>query len=132
MRFRCNACVDESGRRPRLLEFESDRQVCPRCGASGPPLVAALIDVHLVVMDPKGAIQAASGRQYVACSPKRPYFGIDPLRPYSATGEVSAVTCPRCKGTKEYLERARALEEVEEEVRAAQEQRKVVVDMGGG
>lgn len=130
MRFRCNTCVQEGKRFPHMFEFESDTQVCPLCGASGPPLVAALIDVHFVVMHPKGAIHAASGRQYIACSPKRTTFGVNPNVPYSATGEVTAVTCPRCKGTREYLERAKLIEELEEQV--AEATRKIVVDMGSG
>lgn len=106
MRFRCNCC----GELPSMFEFEADAPVCPQCGATGVPYVVPLIDVHFVILDSKGPIPGQVGRQKIACEPTREHLGLGPLTPYAATGEIEAVTCPRCRGTRDYQERASKIE----------------------
>lgn len=108
MRFRCNLCGDF----PQGFEFEDHAGVCPKCGASGSPHVAALIDVHFIVMDRKGPIVGSLGRQLIACQPQRSYLCRHPNEPFAASDEAAAVTCPRCRSTPAWRERARLIEQL--------------------
>lgn len=127
MRFRCNCC----GTWPHdLLEFESDIPVCPKCGATGARFIAPLIDIHFMVMDHKGPINSANGRQRVACEPGRAHLCLDASIPWSATGEASAVTCPRCKGTKEWRAAAQENDELRMKLAMEAEAKRLMVDLG--
>lgn len=100
MRWRCHACAAGN----LYLEWEGDPQ-CPRCGRAylpGQPMVVALTDVHLVVMDPQGPIWGGQGRQRIACQPKRDVLARHNLDLFSATDDPRVVTCPSCKGTPDY------------------------------
>jgi hypothetical protein len=56
-----------------------------------------------MVMDPKGPIQGAQGRQYVACQRKREYVILHTMDTFgAATDDPSVVTCRSCRGTKEW------------------------------
>lgn len=126
MRFRCN--MPTCGEFPRGFEFEDHGGECPKCGMKGPSRhVAALIDVHLLVLDRKGPILGGEGRQYVACEPKRAYLCRGPHDVWSATGDVLAVTCPKCVRTGEYRERAAGVAEL---ARTLDAPTLAVVDMG--
>jgi hypothetical protein len=110
MRFRCNHCSDF----PRtFFEWEGRGGECPQCGRKGPPAVAPLADVHLVVQDDKGPIMGQF-RQRVACQPKREFLGRSVREPFHASDDPRAVTCPKCRGMKEWQERAMMYEELEE------------------
>lgn len=113
MRFRCN--MPTCGPFPKGFEFEDNAGVCPKCKASGSPRVAALVDVHFMVMDPMGPIRSDHGRQFVACQPKREHLALHPLVSnefFSATGEVAVVTCPACKRTEAYRQAAQGYDEL--------------------
>lgn len=110
MRFRCN--MPACGSFPKGFEFVDHGGVCPKCGSSGAPLVVALIDVHLMVMDSKGPIQGRMGRQYVACERARAYLCRHPEEPFAATDDPRAVTCPKCVRTGEFRAEASAYEEL--------------------
>jgi hypothetical protein len=101
-RFRCIQC----GEPPDGFLFEADLPTCPRCHASGPMHIVPIVDVHYVVMDPKGAILGSMGRQYVACSPKRTGFAMHQFEQFAATDVPSAVTCRSCRGTRMWQEAA--------------------------
>jgi hypothetical protein len=70
------------------------------------------VDVHLIVVDPKGQILSTSGRLQVACDTKRDHLAVKFGPCFSATPDASLVTCPRCKGTPAYLERIKPHEEL--------------------
>jgi uncharacterized CHY-type Zn-finger protein len=73
-------------------------------------MIAPLIDVHYMVMSNMGPITGSEGRQYVACQPKREYLCRHPNERFAATGTPEAVTCPKCKRTKEFAEAAHTIE----------------------
>lgn len=120
-RFRCYQCPAPAGRN---FEFEADDEfaACPRCGA-GEPAVQPLVDVHFMVVDPKGVISGHNGlRQYVACEPKRDYLATAAVH-YAATDVATCVTCPRCRGTKQWQEAAQQYRELRLEMRRAAAER---------
>ncbi len=123
MRFRCNLCSEV----PRMFEWEDNSGACPKCGASGPPLVAALVDVHLMVMSRKGPIMGRMGRQYVCCQPERAYLNRHPAEQFFATDDLRAVTCPKCLRSREFAEMAPLYEDLE---RAVEAPAITTVDMG--
>lgn len=110
MRFRCN--LPACGAFPKGFEFEDNGGECPKCGAKGPPLVATLTDICLLVPDRKGPIRGRSGGLYVACQPARAYLCRHSEDRFAATGDVLAVTCPRCVKTREFRERAAGIDEL--------------------
>lgn len=117
-RFRCIKC----GEPPDGFLFEADLPTCPRCYASGPLHIVQLVDVHFMVMDPKGPIQGAQGRQYVACQRKREYLLLHTMDTFgAATDDPSVVTCRSCRGTKEW--QAAALLDPTIALRQAQQER---------
>src|SRR5690242_6691309 len=97
MRFRCYAC----GPAPHGFEWSGD-PVCPRCNRVGPPVVQVLVDVHLMLMDPKGPIYGRWGRQLVACQPKRAHLALHSNDTFAASDDPRAVTCPACRRTPEW------------------------------
>lgn len=113
MRFRCN--MPTCGKFPKGFEFEDNAGVCPKCKASGPMHIAALADVHFMVMDHMGPIHSMHGRQFVACQPKREHLALHPMVSnefFSASGEVANVTCPACKKTESYRQAAQGYDEL--------------------
>jgi hypothetical protein len=105
-RFRCR----RHGSAPRFHEFADDtgEGVCQRCIEDGWPLCCAadapeqiheLVDIHLIVMDPRGPILGSQGRQHVACEPKRDGLALHRHDQYAATDDARIVTCPSCQGT---------------------------------
>ena len=124
MRFRCN--MSTCGTFPQGFEFEDNSGVCPKCNASGPPRVAALIDVHLMVMHAKGPIEGKLGRQMVACQPKREYLCRNQFEMFSASDDPTAVTCPKCLRTDAFRERAA----IEELAMSGESPALVTVDLG--
>jgi len=102
-RFRCIKC----GEPPDGFLFEADLPTCPRCYASGPLHIVQLVDVHFMVMDAKGPIQGAQGRQFIACQRKREYVILHTMDTFgAATDDPSVVTCRSCRGTKEWQQAA--------------------------
>lgn len=126
MRFRCNRC----GVWPQMYEFEADAPICQKCGAVGVPMVALLVDVHYLAPDPRGNVLTGSGRMKVACEPGRTHLATSSGAPWSATGEPSAVTCPRCKGSRPYLDAVQADEELRMAAAMERATRLSVVDFG--
>ena len=102
MRFRCIKC----GEPPDGFLFEADLPACPRCHASGPMNITPIVDVHFIVMDLKGPIQGAMGRQRVACQKTRGYLAAYHGDTYAASDDPTAVTCRSCMGTREFQEMA--------------------------
>ncbi len=128
MRFRCSnvAC----GLWPRSFEFEDNGGECPKCGLKGPPGIASLIDVHLVVMNPRGPIMGRMGRQLIACQPNRAYLCRFPSEPFAATDDPRAVTCPKCQRLPAFREVATQYDEMGEILGALGETPRVTVDLG--
>lgn len=115
MRFRCNACMMKAPDRYACV-FEGDRgDACPKCGASASPLVVELVDTHFVILDRAGPIQGLY-RQRIACQPKRDHLGLHAVEQFAATDNPLEVTCPRCRGVKEWAEMMAALWPREHEV----------------
>jgi hypothetical protein len=108
MRFRCNLCSQW----PATLEFEDNAGACPKCGACEVPFVARLIDVHLMVVDARGPIRGGRGRQMVACQPARDHLAKSTLDLFSASDDPRAATCPRCRRTPLWKDRARQIDEL--------------------
>jgi hypothetical protein len=108
MRFRCCKCFPP----PLSLFFENDTGQCPKCGAAGPMSIAIITDVHLIVFDAKGPIGGPSGRQLVACQPKREQLAMHKFDTFAASDDPRAVTCRSCMGTPAYRELARAYAEL--------------------
>lgn len=114
MWWRCTAC----GMPPHGLEFEANVGPygvgrCPKCGSEHPTIIAGpLVAVHLLVPDRQGPILGTLGRYFVACERKRAHLAAHMLDTYSATEDVLAVSCPSCKGTAWYQERASILPEI--------------------
>jgi hypothetical protein len=127
-RFRCIKCA----RPPRGREFGRDDlvPVCDQCGAMGSPWVFELTDVHLVALDPKGPLEGAMGRQLVACQPSREYLALHAHDDFAATDDPRVVTCPRCKGTDAYKQRASLYKSLRRERDMEAYARKVRVDLG--
>lgn len=103
-RFRCINC----GQFPDGFLFEANpgAAACPKCHSSGPMFITPIVDVHFVVMDRKGPILGAMGRQYVACQRKRDHLALHQYDNFAATDDPSAVSCLSCRGTKEWQEAA--------------------------
>ena len=127
MRFRCNRCGDPAW--PKMYEFEGDLPQCDRCGAANAPAVVLLCDVHYLAMDLKGPIYGSTGRQRVACEPNRTHLALNRAVHYAASGEVTAVTCPKCRGTKVFQDAAKAHAELHELLRQEIEKRGTFVDL---
>lgn len=96
-RYRCVRC----GPPPAGLEW-GGKPECPKCGRSGMPHVFELCDVHLMVMDDRGPITGAEGRQFIACEPRREHLALIGGDGFAASGDVRAVTCAACKRTKHF------------------------------
>lgn len=95
--YRCYLCNN-----PKGLEFESSEPICPSCKASAPAVVQ-LTAVHFLFPEKDGPIVGLHGLKFrVACKPET-----KALRGVPATGESGPVTCPRCKATAQYQERAK-------------------------
>lgn len=71
-----------------------------------------LVDVHFMVLHEHGPITGQWGRQYVACEPRRDALAKHPEDMYAATDDPRAVTCPSCKGTKQFKELAKLFPEI--------------------
>lgn len=113
-RFRCLECtvpaMTHEGVRLEQFAFESDTGVCPRCTA-GPPLTVLLVDVHFLVPAADGQILGKGRRFAVACNRKRSHLATGQGDNYAASGDVRAVSCPRCKESPEYQAMAAILPE---------------------
>lgn len=109
-RFRCNKC----GPPPAGFEYEADDIVaaCPRCGRWGGAAIAPLVDIHLKVPHPNGNVEGSDGlRWQIVCLPSREILAEarpsgTPPDTFAATDDVRAVSCPHCKASKEWLDRA--------------------------
>lgn len=110
-RFRCYRCQDKA--RPGVFrEFfvPEGRALCPKCGA-GYPALTKLVDVHWQRQHPDGPIFSdfieAPDRYFIQCMPDRPYLALPlEVETFSASAEVSAVTCRECR-TPEWEELAK-------------------------
>jgi hypothetical protein len=108
MRYRCVFC----GEWPAGFVFEGNGGQCPKCGASGPKLIAQLVDVHFLFPAEKGPIAGQRGRLQLACMPQRSYLATPDGDFFSASGDARAVTCPKCKGHSAWREAARQFDEL--------------------
>lgn len=72
-------------------DFEAPAANCPGCGC-GPGLVSEIVAVHYLV-PAEGPIVTGLGNRMIACNPNFAKL------PKAATGERSAVTCPRCRAS---------------------------------
>lgn len=108
-RYRCR----RHGQPPKFHEFtdETGEGVCQRCVTDGYPLfcmadapeqIHELVDIHYIVMSQQGPILGSMGRQHVACEPKRDALAMHAHDPYCATDDPRIVTCPSCRGTKDW------------------------------
>ena len=93
--FRCqNPDCQEAG------DFEADaRGECPGCQCNAKDHardVFQLAEIHYLVADKNGPITTQIGNRRIACMPLRRAMT------RHASGERSAVNCPRCKATKLY------------------------------
>lgn len=115
MRFRCR----RHGSAPKFFEFADDTGdgVCRKCVEQGWPLCCAadapeqihqLVDIHLVVRDPRGPIIGQT-RQHVACEPLRDGLAMHSHDDYCATDDPRVVTCPSCRGTQSWRDLAQFL-----------------------
>lgn len=95
MRFRCFC----NGVFPNGSEFESATGHCPKCKRQSP---CVLVDVHYMVLGDGLILSMVAGLQRVACQPNRPGLAMHNQDMFSATGVVTAVTCPKCKATREW------------------------------
>jgi len=109
-RFRCYNCKPvRFAVRP---EFEADKPLCPKCGASEPAVIE-LTPVHFLYGDPMGPIEGRNGLRYkVACQPGREVLATHVGDTYAATGDPRAVTCPSCLGTPQYKRAASFIKEL--------------------
>jgi len=130
MRFRCNN--NRCGLPPKGFEFESDLPHCPKCGTQGGFMVHQLADVHFLVVG-HGPMMGLRGAFHVACEPDRPHLALYPNDGYAASDLPSAVTCPRCRGTKVFLDFVRQLfPDVWSEIQRANNGRPATVDLKQG
>lgn len=81
---------------PERPDFEAAAPTCPSCGA-GAGMVEEIVPVHYLV-PAEGPIPTSNGSRMVACQPALARL------PKSASGERTAVTCPKCKATKIFAE----------------------------
>jgi hypothetical protein len=89
-------CLDRSDQGRFEFPVEHDRFACPKCGATGSPMVGLLALVHLLVRDPKGGLIGAGGLHYrLACDQTRAYLATV-TNQEAATGDVASVNCPGC------------------------------------
>lgn len=139
-RFRCNVCEPPPG--GFVYEADDVLAPCPRCGRSEDPSVAPLTDVHLVVWDPQGNVRGQDGSRWrIVCLPDREILAEQRARgdpdTFAASDSPLATTCPRCRASKEWLERAAKnthlrREAAREKIRAAQRPTSVLIDPGRG
>lgn len=104
-RYRCLRCK-VPGLKGHFKEFEADAPVCD-CGNAGSGVVP-LVDVHFLVADDAGQIEGHDGQRYrVACDPKRDVLATF-AEHYAASDVARAVSCPSCRGTRDYAAAAHA------------------------
>lgn len=96
--YRCtNEACSEDPHGRLIYDFESDRGVCPKCGADRQG--GRVVRREVIHFDPS---RVAGGRNAWACAPGQP------LRPL-ASGDPRAVTCAACRGTEAYAAALAAL-----------------------
>jgi len=96
--WRCQAPECSEDRHGRLIfDFVSDKPVCPKCHrtntATAPERIIKLECIHYD--PPSGDVRGGMrrGKNEWACQPGKPWKG------GHATGDATAVTCPKCKAT---------------------------------
>jgi len=87
-----NQDCNENGKR---FIFESEYDVCPKCGFTH-PIVYKRSLIHVLVKDKDGPIRGDMGFRYrMLCSPKRTYLSTG-KNGEAATVKVDLANCPGC------------------------------------
>ncbi len=120
MLWRCLDCrVTTPGGRVRYMEWEGGDGACPRCSRRWMPDgiggVQQLVHVHLIVHHADGPIYGPSGRQQVACMPRRDFLAAHAEDTFAATGEPPNVTCPACQSTQVFRDLSKLYPQMEME-----------------
>jgi hypothetical protein len=97
---------------------------CPLCGAIGSPNVFPLVFVHFAVLG-SGPVWGQKGKQHVACLRLRDGYALHKRDTFSVSGDPRVVTCPSCKGTKDWREANRAYLEADPNYRAQVEAQEI-------
>jgi hypothetical protein len=115
-RFRCHHC---RGRAGKFFEFAADEVLpqCPQCGRWDRPDVIPLASVHLMALKDDGPIKGQHNfRWQICCQRKRSHLGAPDDRQFGASPDPRATTCPECKQSPEWKERARRFRELAEDM----------------